>query len=83
MAMWSPDGKYVYFTEIKDGTSLWRIPAVGGIPQKVWHTKNRADVFGIHPDGKQIALAIRELEMEIRVIENLVHELKKIYDTSK
>lgn len=83
MAMWSPDGKYVYFTEIKDGTSLWRIPAVGGIPQKVWHSKSRADVFGIHPDGKQIALAIRELEMEIRVIENLVQELEKIYDISK
>lgn len=80
MAMWSPDGKYVYFTELKDGTSLWRIPAEGGIPQKVWHSKNRADVFGIHPDGKQIALAIRELEMEIRVIENLVQELEKIYD---
>lgn len=85
MAMWSPDGKYVYFTEMKDGTSLWRIPAEGGIPQKVWHSKNRADVYvyGIHPDGKQMALAIRELEMEIRVIENLVQELAKIYDISK
>jgi len=85
MAMWSPDGKYIYFTESKrsEETSLWRIPAEGGIPQKVWHSKNRADVFGIHPDGKQIALAIRELEMEIRVIENLVLELEKIYDKSK
>ena len=72
-----------YFTELKDGTSLWRIPAEGEIPQKVWHSKNRADVFGIHPDGKQIALAIRELEMEIRVIENLVQELEKIYNKPK
>ncbi len=83
MAMWSPDGKYVYFTELKDGTSLWRMPAEGGIPQKVWHSKNWADVFGIHPDGKQIAFAIRELEMEIRVIENLAQELEKIYSTTK
>ena len=82
-AMWSPDGKYVYFTEMQDGTSLWRIPAKGGIPQKVWHSKNRADVWGIHPDGKQMALAIRELEMEIRVIENLAQEIEKIYDPSK
>ncbi len=79
-AMWSPDGKYVYFTERKDGTSLWRIPAEGGIPQKVWQSKNRAEVFSIHPDGQQIAVAIRERELEIRVIENLVQELKKIYD---
>jgi Tol biopolymer transport system component len=83
MAVWSPDGKYVYFTEMQDGTSLWRVPAEGGIPQKVWHSKNRADVWGIHPDGKQMALAIHELEMEIRVIENLAQELEKIYDPSK
>ena len=83
-AMWSPDGKYVYFSEKEgDGTSLWRIPTEGGIPQKVWQSKNRIDVFGIHPDGKQIALAIRELEMEIRVIENLVQELEKIYNKPK
>lgn len=82
-AIWSPDGKYVYFTERKDGTSLWRIPAEGGVPQKVWHSKNRADVFGIHPDGKQIALAVREMTMEIRVIENLVQELEKIYKISE
>jgi Tol biopolymer transport system component len=78
-AMWSPDGKYVYFTERKDGTSLWRIPAEGGTPQKVWHSKDRAEIFSIHPDGKQVALAIRERELEIRVIENLVQELEKIY----
>jgi Tol biopolymer transport system component len=83
LAMWSPDGKYVYFTEVKDGTSLWRLAAEGGIPQKVWHSKNRADVFGIHPDGKQIALAIRELELEIRVIETLAQELEKIYGPAK
>jgi hypothetical protein len=30
-----------------------------------------------------MALAIRELEMEIRVIENLAQEIEKIYDPSK
>jgi len=79
-ALWSPDGEYIYFTERSDGTSLWRLPAKGGIPQKIWHSKNRAEVFSIHPDGQQIALAIRERELEIRVIENLVQELEKIYD---
>jgi Tol biopolymer transport system component len=78
-ALWSPDGKYIYFAERSDGTSLWRIPAEGGVPQKIWQSKNWAEFFGIHPDGGQIAMAVRELEMEIRVIENLVQELEKIY----
>jgi Tol biopolymer transport system component len=81
--MWSPDGKYAYFTEIQDGTSLWRIPAEGGIPQKVWHSKDRAEVFSFHPDGKQLALSIYEREMEIRVIENLIEELDKVFKASK
>ncbi len=82
-ALWSPDGKYVYFTEQQDGMNLWRIPAEGGVPQKIWHSKDRAEIFSMHPDGNQIALSIRERTTEIRVIENLVQELKKIYDTSK
>ncbi len=83
-AMWSPDGKYIYFSEKEgDGTSLWRLPADGGIPQKTWHSKNPVEFFSIHPDGKQMALAIRELELDIRVIENLVQELGKIYDSAK
>jgi len=77
-AEWSPDGKYVYFVEERDGTSLWCIPAEGGIPQKTWHTKSSVHVFGLHPDGKQIALAFPESTTEIKVIKNLVHELEKL-----
>lgn len=77
-AKWSPDGKYIYFTEISDGTSLWRIPAEGGIPQKIWHSKNDTDLFSIRPDGKEIALGIQERTTEMRVIENLVQELEKL-----
>jgi hypothetical protein len=66
-----------------EGTSLWRIPAAGGIPQKTWQSKDRAEVFSFHPDGKQIALAIYEQELEIRVIKNLVQELEKVYKLSK
>jgi len=79
-AMWSPDGKYVYFTKSQDGTSLWRLPAQGGTPQKVWHSENRVEIFSIRPDGKQMSFAMRERELEIRVMENLVQELEKIYD---
>lgn len=83
VAMWSPEGKFIYFTEMKDGTSLWRIPAEGGIPLKTWHSKSPAQIFGLHPDGKQIALALAESTTEIRVIKNLVQELEKLNKTSK
>ena len=78
MSAWSPDGKYVFFTEMKDGTDLWRIPAEGGVPEKVWHSKNRAEFLSIHPDEKQITFSIRERTTEIRVIEGLVPELEKL-----
>ena len=78
-AMWSPDGKYVYFTTRQDGTSLWRLLAQGGTPQKVWHSKNEVQIFSVHPDGNQMSFAKREQELEIRVIENLIQELEKIY----
>ena len=74
---WSPDGKYIYFTERPEETNLWRVPAEGGTPEKIWHSKDRTEFFSIHPDGKQIVLAKRERTTEIRVIENLVQELEK------
>ncbi|NQT97907.1 MAG: PD40 domain-containing protein [Candidatus Marinimicrobia bacterium] len=77
MAAWSPDGKYIFFSDGSEGTNLWRIPADGGIPEKVWHLKNRIEFTSIHPDGKQMAFSIRERTSEIRVIEGLVRELEK------
>ena len=79
MGMWSPDGKYVYFVEEKDGgTSLWRIAAAGGVPQKTWQSKVSARIFGFHPEGQQVSLAIYVPELEIRVIKNLVRELERL-----
>ena len=52
--------------------------AAGGTPQKTWQSKDRAEVFSFHPDGKQIAVAIYVMELEIRVIKNLVQELEKL-----
>ena len=77
-AIWSPDGKYIYFAERKDGTNLWRVAAEGGIPQKVGHLKNTIEGFSIHPDGTQLAFGTLEESTEIRVIENLVQELEKL-----
>ena len=79
-ALWSPDGRYIYFTERSDaGNNLWQIPTEGGKPRKVWHSDNhRVPIFNIHPDGDQIAFSIHEGSTEVKVIENLVSELEKI-----
>ncbi len=84
-AFWSPDGKYVYFTEILEGikTNLWRIPATGGIPEKTWSSDNRVDLFDFAPDGKQVAFSLRERVSELRVIDNLAEELDKLDKTGK
>jgi Tol biopolymer transport system component len=81
-AFWSPDGKYIYFTEILEGmkTNLWRIPSTGGTPEKVWSSENRVEIFDIHPDGNQIAFSIRERKTEVRVIENLSSEIARIFN---
>ncbi len=79
-AVWSPDGRYIYFLEGPDGTSnLWRIPAEGGTPEKVWHTKNLIGLISLNPDQEQIAYSIYKRETEIRKIENLVNEIEKVY----
>jgi Tol biopolymer transport system component len=77
-ALWSPDGKYIYFTENREKPNLWRVPAEGGKPQKVWHSENMVEIFSFHPEGNQIAFAIRERTTEVRVIENLVQELERL-----
>lgn len=80
---WSPDGKYIFFTEGNEGTKLWRVSAQGGSPQKIWHSENKAEFYSIHPDGNQVAYAIRERTTEIRLIENLSYELARVYDKSE
>ena len=81
----SPDGKYIYYSsesEITSGdkSTLCRIPASGGTPEKIWELK---DYFiagiSIHPEGKQIALSASSPGIEIRAIDNLGKKLSEIY----
>lgn len=74
---------FIYFMESKEGTNLWRIPAEGGVPQLVWQSDDRIKGFDIHPDGKQISYGINEQTTEVRVIENLVQELERIYSQNE
>jgi len=82
-AFWSPDGKYVYFTELHEGTNLWRVPATGGKPEKTWSSESRVELFDIHPDGNQVAFSIRERVTELRVIDNLIQELERLDNMSE
>jgi Tol biopolymer transport system component len=80
----SPDGKYIYYSEHAiapgDKTTLFRIPAAGGTPEKIWEIK---DYFiagiSIHPEGNQIALSASSPGIEIRAIENLGKKVSEIY----
>lgn len=82
-AFWSPDGKYVYFSERPEGTNLWRVDANGGTPEKVWKTDKGAESFVMHPSGEKISYSVRERITEVRVIEGLVNELDKIYSQNE
>ena len=74
---WTPDGKYIIFTENTEKVSaLWRISPEGGDPQKVWQLKKRNAGLSIHPDGQQIAFSTSEQEQEIWVMENFLSEIK-------
>lgn len=78
----SPDGKHIYFSaNTQQGQSmLCRIPATGGIPEKVWQSKGYKIVgISIHPDGKNIALSTSVIQSEIRVIENLDRKVAEIF----
>ncbi len=79
-AKYSPDGKYIYFVELPQSTKsvLWRVPAEGGNPEKLWSPENRVEIYDIHPDGSQVTFSIRERVSEVRVIDNLVQELERL-----
>ena len=79
-AFWSPDGKYIYFTELLQSlkTNLWRIPVVVGNPEKKWSSESRVELSDIHPEGNQVVFSLRERVSELRVIDNLVEELERL-----
>ena len=82
----SPDGKYIYFSaNTQQGQSiLCRIPATGGMPERVWQSSGYKIVgISIHPDGKNIALSTSVIQSEIRVIENLGRKVAEIFSDEK
>ena len=54
-AVCSPDGKWVFYSDISNGDKLTRIPMDGGKPEKL--SELPAGEFDISPDGKLAAFA--------------------------
>jgi len=78
--VWSPDGKYIYFSK-KTGSDnnmpweLWRIPATGGEAENLRIKKNLFISISIHPDGDLISFssyAGKEKPGGVWVMENLL-----------
>ncbi len=69
---WTLDSQNVLLTR---GKALWRIPAEGGEPRKLWTWKKRHLSFEgirVHPDGQNVALEVSEPRNEFWVMENFL-----------
>ena len=78
--VWSPDGKYIFFSKAKKGEGqlgqceLWRISKEGGKPVKYPLAADGMVDLSIHPDGQQIAFKSWRYSSEIWVMENFLPE---------
>ena len=58
-AVWSPDGRWMYFTAIVDGEShLWRQRFPGGSPEQLTFGANQAHDVAVAPDGRSVITAL-------------------------
>jgi Tol biopolymer transport system component len=79
---WSPDGKYIYFSEDPDDDLKWelrRIPSEGGTPQSLGLTMERMEHLSFTPDGRRITFASRPPKSELPqvwVLENFLPKEK-------
>ncbi len=83
MPRWSADGRFIIYPRIQSGENLWelwRVPFIGGQPQKMGISMTDASAISPHPDGRQIAFTSHGLTdkgPEIWVMENFLPEEKK------
>jgi len=81
--VWSPDGKYIFFSKVGEGEGqggrcdLWRISREGGEAIKYPLEADGMEELSLHPDGQQIAFKSGYYGSEIWVMENFLPEEKK------
>src|SRR5204862_5245252 len=52
-AAWSLDGRWIYFSSVRDGNDIWRVPSAGGEAERV--TPHLGAVHAaLSPDGKTL-----------------------------
>ncbi len=79
---WSPDGKYLFFSRIPEGSGktgrieLWRIPKEGGDPVKYPLEAKGIENLRIHPDGQKITFNTFKANRELWVMENFLPKPK-------
>jgi Tol biopolymer transport system component len=79
---WSPDGKYIYFSEDPDGDLKWelkRISSEGGKPQSLGLTMEIMQQLSFSADGRRITFASRFPQPELPqvwVMENFLPKEK-------
>jgi Tol biopolymer transport system component len=49
---WSPDAKWIYYTEVHGPPEIWRVPATGGVPEQITRAGGFAAVPS--PNGKYL-----------------------------
>ncbi len=85
--VYSPDGRYIYFSSTRSGSSqVWRIARTGGEAEQV--TKLPLDVggFRLFPDGRKILVAMDVLPSAAKLSDTAAHLEKqkppqvRIYD---
>ena len=77
---WSPDGRFIYFSKQRSDSEwrkwdLWRVPSIGGEPQKLDLTVHRFNHLSIHPDGQRITFSSgnkQPIPSEIWVMRNFL-----------
>ncbi|NNF35109.1 MAG: hypothetical protein HKN68_13425, partial [Saprospiraceae bacterium] len=75
-AVWSSDGKYIFYTENKgeDASILWRVSPSGENPKEVWQSNVPISSLSIHPEGQKIVMTTLSQGAEIWKVDNLLSE---------
>ncbi len=73
---WTPDGRYIFFTmrpdKNTDSYDLWRLPAEGGLPQKLGLKMDTITQLRVHPNGQEIMFTAGSRKPEVWVMENFL-----------